>query len=185
MWCTTPIETFFPRLKTVFELIDFYAFYVSALFCFTSSTLANISLWRLFSSRETKKSCSGQVRLGKQGGWGTGVMQLLLRNCWTLGEVWAGALVNHPTWNGQTHWKSLQKKFTEAERSLSQHCQLVHWYRWVLRTLTQPGKPVLQGTCPPEGNSGLFGVPFIDMGIIHMKNLKYIVRLSSSFLCCF
>ena len=137
------------------------------------------------SSRETKKSCSGQVRLGKQGGWGTGVMQLLLRNCWTLGEVWAGALVNHPTWNGQTHWKSLQKKFTEAERSLSQQCQLVHWYRWVLRTLTQPGKPVLQGTCPPEGNSGLFGVPFIDMGIIHMKNLKYIVRLSSSFLCCF
>ena len=27
------------------------------------------------------------------------------------------------------------KKFTEAECSLSGHCQLIHWYRWVPRTL--------------------------------------------------
>ena len=33
--------------------------------------------------------------------------------------------VNHPPENGQTCWKSLQKKFTEAELSLSQQCQLV------------------------------------------------------------
>ena len=35
-------------------------------------------------------------------------------------QGWAGALLNHPSWNGQTHWKNLQKKFTEAGCSLSQ-----------------------------------------------------------------
>ena len=153
------LRWFFSLLKTVFELVDFDAFQFFCRFLFHLFHIGKTFPFEDSSSRETKKSCSGQVRLGKQGGWGTGVMQLLLRNCWTLGEVWAGALVNHPTWNGQTHWKSLQKKFTEAERSLSQQCQLVHWYRWVLRTLTQPGKPVLQGARPPEENYGFFGSP--------------------------
>ena len=35
-----------------------------------------------------------------------------------------------------THWKSLQKRSTEAKHSLSLHHQLVHRYRWVPRTLT-------------------------------------------------
>ena len=45
--------------------------------------------------------------------------------------------------------KECSKKFTEAEHSLSQLGQLVHWYRRVPRTLTWKGKPVLQGACPP------------------------------------
>ena len=32
--------------------------------------------------------------------------------------------------------KESLKKFSEAECSLSQQCQLVHWYRWVPTTLT-------------------------------------------------
>ena len=44
--------------------------------------------------------------------------------------------------------ESSKKKITEAKHSLSQQLQLVHWYRWVLRTLTYWGKPVLQGPTP-------------------------------------
>ena len=32
--------------------------------------------------------------------------------------------------------KESSKNFTEAERSLSQQCHLVDWYRWVPRTFT-------------------------------------------------
>ena len=63
----------------------------------------NVSLWGLFSSRETKKVTRGEVR------WVGRVMMFLVKNCWTLSAEWAGALVNHPSWNGQMHWKSLQK----------------------------------------------------------------------------
>ena len=49
------------------------------------------------------------MRLGEYGGWDTGVRPLLFKNCWTLSVVWAGMLVNHPSWNDQIHWKSLQK----------------------------------------------------------------------------
>ena len=76
------------------------------------------------------------VRLGEQGGRGMRVKLFLVKNCWTLGSMWAGVLVSNPSWNGQTCWKTLQKKFTEAKNSLSQQCQLVHGYRWVSRTLT-------------------------------------------------
>ena len=31
-----------------------------------------------------------------------------------------------------------------------QQCQLVYWYRWVPRTLTKWGKPVLQGARPSQ-----------------------------------
>ena len=86
-------------------------------------------------------------------------MPFLVKNCCTLSTMWTGALVNNPSWNGQMHWKSLQKKFTEAEHSLSPQCQLVHWYRWFPRTLTQQGKPVLQGAHPPEDNFSFFGSP--------------------------
>ena len=55
----------------------------------------NISLWGIFSL--------GELR------WGTGVMIFLLKNFWTLSMVRAGVLVNHPSSNGQMHWKSLQR----------------------------------------------------------------------------
>ena len=69
----------------------------------------SVSLWGLFSSRETKKHIV-QGKIGWKGGWDMGVMLFLVKNCWTLASVWAGALVNHPPWNGQMCWKSLPKK---------------------------------------------------------------------------
>ena len=31
-------------------------------------------------------------------------MLILVKNCWTLSALWAGALVNHSSRNGQMHW---------------------------------------------------------------------------------
>ena len=44
-------------------------------------------------------------------------------------------------------------------------------YRWVPRTLTWQGKPVLQGACPPEDNSGFFwgGPPITANYILGMR----------------
>ena len=84
-----------------------------------------------------------------------GVIPFLVKNCWTLSMVWAGALVNHPSWNGQTCWKSLQRKFPEAERRLS----LVHCTDGFLEHPPSRVKPVLQGAHPPEDNFGFSWVP--------------------------
>ena len=102
--------------------------------CFPSFTVAKHFPLRSFFIWGNKKILLLGVRSGESGRWETGVRLFLAKNCWTLSTVWA--LVNHPSRNGQTHWKSLQKKFTEAKHSLSQQCQLVHWYIWVPRTLT-------------------------------------------------
>ena len=74
-------------------------------------------------------------KIGWIGRVGVGQCSFLVKNCWTLSTVWAGVLINHPSRNGQTCWES-SEKVTEAKRSLSQQCQLVHWHRWVPRTLT-------------------------------------------------
>ena len=151
IWCSTPIESFFPLLKTVFKVTDM-PFSASAIFCFTYSTLAKRFPWRTFFIGGNKKkthSSWDQVNRGSCWFW------------WKTAEhsVWCGWLVNHPSQNRQIRWKSFPKQFTEAKCSLSQQCQLVHWYRWVPRTLTWRRKSVLQGACPPEDNSWLFWVP--------------------------
>ena len=99
----------FPLLKTVFELINFDDFLVPLPF-FVSlfPHQQNISLWGLFSSRETnKKSCLGQDQVNRKSReWGSCHFGSKTAEHNT---VWAGTLVNHPSWNGQIHWKSLQK----------------------------------------------------------------------------
>ena len=95
----------------------------------------DISLWGLFHpEKQTKKSHLGEDWVNGEGGtWGHAVCgQKLLNTQRHVGRcarkspivMWANAL------------KSLQKEFPEAQCSLSQQHQLVHWYRWVPRTLT-------------------------------------------------
>ena len=73
---------FFPLLKTVLNSSILVPFSASAGFCFTSSTSANVSLWRLFSSGETKISCSeSKIRwIGRVGHGGHAVFGQKLLN---------------------------------------------------------------------------------------------------------
>ena len=127
IWCNTPIETFFHCLKQFLNLSVLMPYSASAVFfCFGSSTLAQFfPLRTFFHPGKQRKDTLGKIWCMGRGC--TGVMLILVKNCWTLSTVWAGVLVNHPSWNEQTCWKSLQKKFTKAKHSLSQQCQLVHW----------------------------------------------------------
>ena len=54
-------------------------FCASAIFCFTSPTEQNISLWGPFFHPGNKTKLLGE-RSGEEGGWGTGVMPFLVEN---------------------------------------------------------------------------------------------------------
>ena len=41
-------------------------------------------------------------------------MLFLVKDCWTLSMEWAGALVIHPSWNGQTCWKQNSLRLNSA-----------------------------------------------------------------------
>ena len=95
----------------------------------------NISLWGLFSSRETNKKKISRGETVEQGGWSIGVMlffgQKLLNTQHSVGRC-AGK--SPKKWVNM--FESSKKKITETQCSLSQKHQLVHWYRWVPRSLT-------------------------------------------------
>ena len=69
----TPIEMFFPWLRTVFEVVDFDAFQGFCCFQFHLFHLIKQFPLRIFSSRETnfKKSCLGQDWVNREGGHGS------------------------------------------------------------------------------------------------------------------
>ena len=87
-----------------FELDYFDAFYYFWRFLFhlfhIGKTFPLEDIFRL-EKQTNKKIAQGKI------GW-TGVMPFFIKNCWTFSEVWAGVLVTHPSWNGQTRWKTLQ-----------------------------------------------------------------------------
>ena len=88
---------------SAFAIFLFYLFHIGNTFPFEDF----FSFWG-----SKRKICSGPDRVNAEGGaWRS--CCFLVKNCWTLSTVWAGVLVNHPSWNGQSHWKILQKKFTE------------------------------------------------------------------------
>ena len=93
------------RFWCVFMFLPFFGF--------TCSTLAKHFPMRTFFILGNKEKSPGR-RSGESVGRSMRVMMFLVKNCWTLSEVWAGELVNQPSWNGQTCCNSLQEKFTEA-----------------------------------------------------------------------
>ena len=129
------LRHFFPLLKTVLNSLILIPFSASAVYCFTSSILAKHFSLRIFFTWGNKKNVShSQIRWIRRVGHGSVAIfgpKLLNTQC-SVGRCadklpimkWANVL------------KESSKKFTKAERSLSQQCQLVHWYRWVSRTLT-------------------------------------------------
>ena len=125
---------FFPLLS--FWTCQFWCFSV-LLLCSVSLLphQQNVSLWGLFhQGGKEEKVVQGQIwwiRRVRHGGHAILGQKQLNTQC----RVWAGALVNHPPWNGQMCWV-FKKKFTETKHSLSQQCQLVLWYKWVPGILT-------------------------------------------------
>ena len=146
------VRHFFHCSKQFLNLLILMCFSAFDVFCFTSSTSTKRFPLRTFFIRETKKSCSRWEPLNREGGHRghAGFGPKLLSTQHGVGRCahkspimrWANAFK-----------ESSKKKFTEAECSLSQQCQLEHWYRWVSRTLTYQEKLLLQGTHPPEDNS--------------------------------
>ena len=107
IWCNTPIKKFFPRsfIQNHFWTHQFWCFLVLLLFLVSPLPhWQNISLCGLFPYGETNNKKSHLGILGELGGWGIRVKLFLVKICWTLSTVWAGALVNHLSWNGQMHW---------------------------------------------------------------------------------
>ena len=110
IWYNTPIETFFPTAQNSFQTHRFWCGLVLLLFLVSPFPYwQNISLWGLFFLIWGNSKCLlGQDWENIESG-GMGIMPFLVKNCWTLSVVWAHALLNHPSWHGQIHWKSLQK----------------------------------------------------------------------------
>ena len=143
---------FFLLLKTVFELIDFGAFWCFChFFCLLVSRLPhpqNISHWGLFSPRETNKQKVAWGKIGcirRVGHGGHSVFGLKMLN--TQKSVGRCA-PKSPKMKWTNALKESWKKFTEAELSLSKHHNNASWYtdtdEVLLRTLTQLGQSVLQ-----------------------------------------
>ena len=122
---------------SVFELVDFDAFrYFCHLFVTSLPHQYNVSLWGLFSSRETnkQKSSSGWTEwIGRVGHRGLAIFgQKLLNIQHSVGRC----ARKSPIMKWANTLKKSWKKFTETDCSLLQQCQMVHWYRRVPRTLT-------------------------------------------------
>ena len=103
-------------------LLVLLPFFVSPL-----SHQQNVSLWGPF-----YPVALGKIRCIRR--VGHRICLFLVKNRWTLGAVWSGALVNHPSWNGQRHWESLQKKFTEALPEFTE----LHWKNSMQPLTTTP-----------------------------------------------
>ena len=114
----------------------------------------NISLWGVFSSRETKKVTQGKIRWIQKVRHGRS-WRFLVKNCWMLSAVWEGALVNHSSWNGQMYWKILQKN------SLKQNTASLNNTNWDTDTYEFLEHSPSGGN-PPESNYRIFlGPPLI------------------------
>ena len=116
-----PLNHSFPPLKTVLNSSILLPFSASAIFLFHLFHIGKTFPFDKFFhlGKQQQKSRLGLDWMKTEGGaWGS---------YWMVSMVWAGALINYPSWNGQMSWKSLQKKLIEAKCSLSQQCQLVHY----------------------------------------------------------
>ena len=119
-WCNTPIKTFFPLLKTVFELVNFDAHWC---FCCSISLFVspfphwqNTSHWGLFhQEKQTKKVIQGKIRcIGKVGHWGHAVFgQKLLNIQHGVGRCAHKSVIIK--W--QTPWKNPQKNSLKPNAS--------------------------------------------------------------------
>ena len=125
-----------------------------------------------FFTRETKKSL--WAKSGNREGGARESCCFLVKNCWTVSVVWAGALINHPLWTGQMCRKSLQKKKSLKPNTASHNN--VSWFADTdgLLEHSPSGESWYHKAWPPpasypEDNSGGWGGPPSNMGIQKRK----------------
>ena len=126
---------FFHCSRQFLNLSILMPFSASTVFCFTSSTSAKCFPLRLFFMKGNKREVvQGEIRwIGRVGH--AGYCQFLVKHSWTQRGVGRYA-PKSPVMKWANALKESSKKFTEAEHSLSEQCQLLHQYWWVPRTLT-------------------------------------------------
>ena len=102
--------------KQFLNLSIFMPFSDSSIFCFTSSTLAKLSLWLHFSSGETKFSCLGEIgQIGRVGHSSCVIFGQKLLNIWyRMGT----SICKSPIMKWANALEESSKKFTEAKHSL-------------------------------------------------------------------
>ena len=127
MWCNTPIKVFFFHCSEQFlNSLILMTFSISAIFWFhlfyNSKTFPFDDFYHA-RKQTNKKYHWGKIRwIGRVG---HGADAVLVKNCWTFSTLWAGALVNHPSWNRQTHWKCLQKNSLKQDAASHNNAS---WY---------------------------------------------------------
>ena len=153
--CNTPIEKLFSHGSNQFLnslILMLLLFFVSPLPHWQS-----VSLWGLFSSKETKKMSFRERSVNRECGYGAhAIFGQKLPN---TGVVWASVLINHSSWHGQTHWKSLQKNSLKPNTASYNNASWCTDTDVFLEHSPSGGKAVLQGAHPPECNF-FHGPPF-------------------------
>ena len=128
------LRHFFHCSKQFLNSLILIPFSASIIFCFTSSSLGKCLLLRTFFIQGNKKKSLGarlvnrEVRHGGHYVFGEKMLSIQHGVSRYTGKS--------PIMKCADMLKGSSKKFTEAGDSLSQQCQLVHWLRWVSRTLT-------------------------------------------------
>ena len=109
------------KLQSPSKYFSFGAVHQARLFSIAQNSFWTHRVWCLLVSllffvsplpHQQNGSLEDFFHLGKQkkvAHRGTPVKLFFIKNCWIFSAGWAGALVNYPSWNGQTHWESLQK----------------------------------------------------------------------------
>ena len=94
-------------------------------FCFTASTSAKCFPLRTFFIPGNNKKNLLEARSGLIGRVGHGRHAVLGQKLLNISIVWAGALVNHPSWNGQTGWIVFKKNSLKPNASFHNNAS---WY---------------------------------------------------------
>ena len=133
-WCNSPIETFFHCSQQFLNLLILMPFSSSATLFHLFHTGKMFPFKDLFHMGKQKKVAWGKTRwigrVGKEGSCHFG-SKTAEPQCGMGRYVHSSPIIK---WANMLNESS--EKFTEAQLSLSQQHQLVHWYRWVPRTLT-------------------------------------------------
>ena len=119
IWCINLSRGFFYLSKQVFNSSILMLFSTSAVFYFTSFTLAKSFSLRIFFIWGNKKIIWGEI--GCIGRVDHGVHAIFGQKLLNIQHGVTGTLVNHPSWDGEMCWKSLKKNSLKLSAASHNH----------------------------------------------------------------